>query len=120
MKTMLVALLALFALALAVSTLGAQSSTRTPITPGALEDDSISLTGGPAVPADRGTFEISWKHDPDKRPDGTNGPLEPVTVRIALEPNPGESTRTFAERCRRAMNEMLAAFPSNVPGSSTP
>lgn len=79
----------------------------------------LTLTGSGAL--NRGKFSVSWKHDPDKEPAGpngnppaTNGPQEPITVSFEMEPNGGESMRSFLERCRDAVDLQRMIFPPNV------
>lgn len=60
-------------------------------------------------------LEISWKHDPDKKPDGTDGPLEPVTVTAKVEKQEGESSREAARRLGQVVEALQEAFPPNVP-----
>lgn len=83
--------------------------------------------GGPGTPAspfgslaiETGvTLDVSWKHDPDKGADGSNGPLEPVTVRAAVEKRDGESSREAARRLSQVVEALQEAFPPNVPEAS--
>ncbi len=61
------------------------------------------------------TLEVSWKHDPDKKPDGTDGPLQPVTVTAKVEKRDGESSREAARRLGQVVEALQEAFPPNVP-----
>lgn len=60
-------------------------------------------------------LEVSWKHDPDKEPDGTDGPLQPVTVTAKVEQREGETSREAARRLRQVVESLQEAFPPNVP-----
>lgn len=64
------------------------------------------------------TLEVSWKHDPDKGADGSDGPLQPVTVRAAVEKRDGESSREAARRLSNVVEALQDAFPPNVPDAS--
>ena len=73
----------------------------------------LRSTGTPAN--DGGVWRVEWKHDPDREPDGTNGPLHPVTVELKLEKRSNEDNRAFARRCKALLDEHLAITPPNVP-----
>lgn len=64
------------------------------------------------------TLEVSWQHDPDKGEDGTDGPLQPVTVTAKVEKRDGETSREAARRLAQVVEALQEAFPPNVPGAT--